>query len=146
MTAWLSVVSADHVARGVGLGIAQIGHGSRSGLARLHSGEVLVYYSPRQTLGGVPLQAFTAIGRVADDEIWQAEDEGGFRPWRRRVDYDTGAGAVPLADVKADLELTSAPNWGYRLRRGLVELTAGDVAVIAAAMGAPTMATTESGR
>jgi hypothetical protein len=139
MTAWLGVVSADHVARGVGLGIARIGHGSRSGLARMRPGDVLVYYSPRDTLGGAALQAFTAIGRVSDDEIWQA-DEGGYRPWCRRVAYDPTAATVPLADVRSELELTSAPNWGYRLRRGLVELSDHDLGVIATSMGAPTLA------
>lgn len=136
MTAWLGVVSADHVARGVDLGIAQIGHGARSGLARMRPGDVLVYYSPRDTMGGVPLQAFTAIGRVTDDEVWRA-DEGGFRPWRRRVAYRSGAVPVPLASVRADLELTAGPNWGYQLRRGVLELAEHDAGVIAAAMGVP---------
>lgn len=40
--AWLGVVSADHVLRAVGLGIAQIGHGKRSRLARMHAGDILV--------------------------------------------------------------------------------------------------------
>ena len=31
----------------------------------------------------VPLQQFTAIGIMADDEIWQADD-GDFKPFRRR--------------------------------------------------------------
>jgi len=31
MRFWLGVVSRDHVLRGVALGIAQIGHGRRSG-------------------------------------------------------------------------------------------------------------------
>jgi hypothetical protein len=135
MTAWLGIVSADHVRRGVGLGIAQIGHGKKSGLARMRAGDVLVYYSPRDTLGGSPLQEFTAIGRVADDELWQA-DEGEFRPWRRRVDYDTSSHSVPLETVRADLELTSGPHWGHQLRRGLVPLGDRDAGVLALAMGA----------
>ena len=63
MTAWLGVVCRDHVRRGTTLGIAQLGHGKRDGLARLAAGDWLVYYSPRTSLrGGEPLQAFTAIG------------------------------------------------------------------------------------
>ena len=100
MTAWLGVVSADHVARGVELGIAQIGHGKKAGLARMDAGDLLVVYSPRRTLGGASLQAFTAVGRVVDDQLWQA-DEGDFRPWRRRVDYDTEATTVLLAGLRA---------------------------------------------
>src|SRR5664280_67128 len=100
MTYWLGVVSREHVQRGVGLGIAQIGHGKRGGLDRMRPGDWLIYYSPRVSLGSKePLQAFTAIGRVADEEVWQA-DEGDFKPWRRRVDYDAGAVETPLQSLR----------------------------------------------
>ena len=83
MTAWLGVVSAEHVRRAISLGIAQIGHGKRAGLARMHAGDTLVYYSPVERLGdGVPLRSFTAIGTLSVDDFWQA-DEGDFRPFRR---------------------------------------------------------------
>lgn len=127
----LGVVSAAHVRRGVSLGIAQIGHGKRTPLMRMTPGDRLVYYSPREQLGdSAPLQAFTAVGTVVDDEIWQA-DEGDFRPWRRRVAYLDGL-PVPLAEVQHELELTRGPNWGYQLRRGLVSLSAADTDLITA--------------
>lgn len=133
---WLGVVSRDHVRRGVALGIAQIGHGKRGPLLRMAPGDGLIYYSPRETLGSNrPLRAFTAIGRVADGEVWQA-DEGEFHPWRRRVDYAADAAAVAVADLDGRLELTARPSWGSALRRGLVPLSAADFAVIAGAMGA----------
>ncbi len=133
MHAWLGVASAEHVRRGVSLGIAQIGHGKRAGVARIREGDTLVYYSPVDRLGdSAPLRQFTAIGTVADDVIWQA-DEDGFTPFRRRVRYET-AHPVSLNQVKRLLFLTSAPNWGYQLRRGLVALGAEDVAVLRAAM------------
>jgi hypothetical protein len=129
MGAWLGVVSAEHVRRGVGLGIAQIGHGKRPGLARMKAGDTLIYYSPVEKLGdGTPLRQFTALGTVADDEIWQA-DEGDFRPFRRRMRYEE-VRPVPLEEVKDRLQLTAAPNWGYQLRRGLVPLEEQDVAVL----------------
>jgi len=134
MTAWLGVASADHVGRGVELGIAQIGHGKRPGLARMRPGDLLVYYSPRDTLGGRPLQEFTAIGRVADGETWQAV-EGDFRPWRRRVYYVTPVRPVQLQSVRDRLELTSGSHWGHQLRRGLVPLSDPDAEVLTAVMG-----------
>ena len=133
MTAWLGVVSADHVARGVGLGIAQIGHGTKAGLARMAPGDLLVYYSPRRTIGGAPLQAFTAVGRVVDDEPWQA-DEGDLRPWRRLVEYDADASTVPLVAVRDDLDLCRDAHWGHQLRRGLLRLSDHDAGVLGAAM------------
>jgi hypothetical protein len=118
----------------VALGIAQIGHGNKAGLSRMRAGDGLVYYSARETMDGPPLRSFTAIARITDDEVWQA-DEGEFTPWRRRVEYDTGAAEVPLAQLQPDLDLTRAPNWGYPLRRGLVELTDQDFERIALTMG-----------
>jgi EVE domain len=136
MTGWLGVASAEHVRRGVSLGIAQIGHGNRGGLRHLHAGDTLIYYSPVERLGDRdPLREFTALGTIADDEIWQA-DEGDFRPYRRRVDY-AEVTPVPLADVKHRLLLTASPNWGYQLRRGLLPLEDEDVGVLRVALGAP---------
>lgn len=136
MTAWLGVVSAQHVARGVALGIAQIGHGKRAGLARMRRGDTLIYYSPTQCLGDkTPLRRFTAVGVISGDEIWQA-DEGDFRPHRRAVAYRE-SNAVPVDDLKGMLELTTNPHWGYQLRRGLIELTASDAATIEGAMTEP---------
>lgn len=136
MSGWLGVVCQDHVARARELGIAQLGHGKKAPLERLAPGDWLVYYAPRTSLGGgQPLRAFTAVGRVADDEIWQA-DEGGFRPWRRRVAYTPGTREAPVAGFGGALDLTAGPNWGYRLRRGLLPLTGHDLALITEAMGA----------
>jgi len=129
MTSWLGVVSAAHVRRAQHLGIAQIGHGKRAGLSRMHPGDTLIYYSPTEELGGTtPLRAFTAVGVIADGEIWQA-DEGEFHPFRRRVDY-AETRVLPLADIRDELHLTSQPNWGYQLRRGLVQLDDHDAALI----------------
>jgi hypothetical protein len=135
MKAWLGVVSREHVMIGVGLGIAQVNHGKRPPLTRLHAGDWFVYYSPRTSYpDGDPLQAFTALGRVADDEIWQATD-GDFRPWRRRVDWQDCL-ETPIKPLLGELELTSGPNWGYALRRGLLELSDSDFERIRAAMTA----------
>ncbi len=134
VTAWLGVVQAEHVARAVSLGIGQANHGRRTGLARMHTGDWLVYYSPHHRLGERrPLQAFTAIGRIPDDEIWQA-DEGDFRPFRRRVGYRADARPAPIASLRDRLDLTADPQWGRLLRRGLVPLSDGDLALIHEAM------------
>ncbi|HEV2635395.1 MAG TPA: EVE domain-containing protein [Actinocrinis sp.] len=134
MKYWLGVVCRDHVRRGTQLGIAQLGHGRRTGLARLAAGDGFVYYSPRTSLqDGDPLQAFTAVGEIADEEIWQA-DEGAFKPWRRRVQYAADTVDVNIHDLDGKLDLTAEPNWGYQLRRGLLELTAADYEQIRPAM------------
>jgi hypothetical protein len=143
MRFWLAVVHRDHVRRGVEQGIAQVNHGSKSGIARLHPGDGLVYYSPKDGYpDGAALRAFTAIGRVAEGGPWQAApmamgDRGGVAPWRRRVEYLDDVTEAPIEPLLPVLELTrSTPNWGWIMRRGLLELTAHDFGLIAHEMGA----------
>lgn len=132
---WLGVVSAAHVRRGIELGIAQINHGKRAPLARMHVGDTLIYYSPTEQRGDrAPYQRFTAIGAFPDDDIWQA-DEGSFKPYRRRIDY-LPTRPAPLAELRPRLHLTQEPNWGYQLRYGLIPLDTHDVEIITEAMRA----------
>ena len=57
----------------------------------------------------------------------------GFLPYRRDVSWQA-CGPVLLTDLKERLVFTRAPNWGYRLRQGLVEIGADDMDTIARAM------------
>jgi len=68
--AWLGVVSRAHVRRGVAGGFAQLCHGKAQPLRRMQGGDWLVYYSPTLEMGGAPLRAFTAIGRVEESEVY----------------------------------------------------------------------------
>jgi len=140
MAYWVGVVHADHVARGVELGIVQINHGSRAGVTRLKPGDGFVYYSPKDAFpDGAPLKSFTAIGVVGDREPWQATD-GDFQPWRREIAYDESARYAPVAGLRDTLEFTrDNPNWGYQLRLGLIEISRHDFDVIAKAMGSHTL-------
>ena len=136
MTYWMGVVSRDHVRRGISLGIAQIGHGKRAPLARMKPGDWLIYYSPKQDAESkVPLQSFTAVGEILDDEIWQA-DEGPFKPWRRHVRYIDSQDA-PIIPLLPLLSFThDRKNWGFSLRFGLIPITETDFATIVQAMNA----------
>ncbi|MGX1776291.1 EVE domain-containing protein [Nocardia brasiliensis] len=143
---WLNVVSKEHVLRGVELGITQANHGKRAAVERMRPGDGLIYYSPRTGIrSGAPVRAFTAIGTVDERPVWQAEPAelpggGCFQPWRRSISYRADAKETAIDDLRGQLDLTGTPNWGMVLRRGLIELTAHDHAVIARAM------TGESGR
>jgi hypothetical protein len=102
----------------------------------MQQGDWLIYYSPRVRLGDAkPLQAFTAMGQIADEDIWQA-DEGDFKPWRRRVTYSERVREVPIHALDGELDLTQGPNWGHQLRRGLLELSEHDFLAIRTAMEA----------
>ncbi len=121
---------------GVEGGFTQTGHGKTSGLKRLKVGDWLVFYSPKTGLrNGDKLQAFTAMGEVADDELYQVEMSPGFRPWRRNMRFADCAQTQigPLID-----ELTFIKDkrrWGYVFRFGLFEIPEPDFELIRRAMG-----------
>ena len=135
MKYWVGVVSREHAGRGERLGFAQAGHGKRTGLARMSKDDWIVYYSPYESLNKKEsLQAFTIIGQVADDEIWQA-DEGDFKPWRRRVNYES-CNEAPVRPLLEKLSFTAGKkSWGYAFRYGLFESPEDDFKIIADAMG-----------
>ena len=135
---WLGVVHREHVLRGVRLAIAQANHGSRAALERMHEADGIVYYSPKTDIDGDPLKEFTAIGRIADGDVYQVGEPGGFRPWRRTADYDPDAVAAPIRPLLPVLDLTrNDSNWGYQLRRGLLEISRHDFEVIRQQMRRP---------
>jgi hypothetical protein len=133
---WLGVVSREHVMYGVERGIAQLNHGKREALARMHAGDWLIYYSPRTSYpAGEPLQTFTAIGQIVSDHPYQATMDDGFQPFRHDVRY-LACHAVPMQDVLTDLTLfPDKTRWGARMRFGHLALPAADFRHIAAAMG-----------
>jgi EVE domain len=124
---WIIVASQEHVKLGVNGGFAQAGHGKRSGLARMHAGDRIVYYSPKVALGGEePLHAFTALGVVADDEIVQVEMTPDFKPFRRKVNY-LHDGSIRIEPLIDDLSfIRNKKSWGYAFRFGLLEIQKDD--------------------
>jgi hypothetical protein len=137
---WLAVASAEHVEIGRDGGFMQVCHGKASPLRRVQPGDRVVYYSPNRLYspshalrGKDRLQAFTAIGTVKQGKLYQADTGFGFQPYRRDVAWHD-AEAAPLAELQDELAFTQEKNWGYRLRQGLVEITAADMTTIAEAM------------
>jgi EVE domain len=133
---WVAVASAEHVRNGRSKGFMQVCHGKAAPLKRIRPGDGVVYYSPTSVLGGKDkLQCFTAIGVVKDGVPYQADMGGGFCPFRRDVNW-YAAEVAPIKPLLGGLEFTTAgSNWGFQLRFGLFEISAHDVALIAAAMG-----------
>ncbi|MET3292054.1 UNVERIFIED_CONTAM: hypothetical protein ABID98_004624 [Brevibacillus sp. OAP136] len=133
---WIGVVSKSHVARGVAGGFAQLCHGKAAPLKRMRQGDWLIYYSPKTDLSnGEPLQAFTAIGNVKDDSVYEYQMSETFIPFRRDIHYYACTEA-PIHSLLHKLNFTKENrNWGYRFRTGHFEIDQTDFAVIAEAMG-----------
>ncbi len=134
---WVGVASAEHVARGVAGGFCQLSHGKAGPVARLRPGDGLVYYAPRERMGeGEPVQAFVAIGQVAEGEPYQGV-MGDFVASRRDVHWWPVQRRAPIRPLLDALTFTRGhPNWGMVLRRGSFRVTAEDFALIAQAMSA----------
>jgi hypothetical protein len=136
-TNWIAVASAEHVRRGREGGFMQACHGKAGPLKRIRPGDGIVYYSPTEIFGGNDgLRAFTAIGMVDDGEPYSFDMGGGFRPFRRDVDW-TQAEETPIRPLLGRLDFTAGKrNWGYQFRFGVVATGADDFDLIAEAMGA----------
>jgi hypothetical protein len=137
MKCWVNTISRDHVHAGVAGGFTQAGHGKASGLKRLSAGDSLVFYSPKTSLrDGTSLKAFTAIGRVADDELYQVAVSPRFVPWRRDVEF-AACVETPIASLIDQLSfIKDKRRWGYVFRFGLFEIPCSDFELIKAAMKA----------
>ena len=133
---WVGVASRDHVARGVEAGVAQLGHGKPTSLQRMRPGDWLVYYSPRITFEGRdPCQAFTAVGRIAEGDVYRVTMNERFMPFRRKVEY-VSCGEAPIQPLVERLSfIPDKRRWGYSVRRGHFEVSAADFRLIASAMG-----------
>jgi hypothetical protein len=151
---WIAVASADHVAIGRELGFMQVGHGKGAPLKRLHAGDRIGYYSPTRdsptrdspardsptrAMGSKDAcQAFTAVGVVRDERIYQGDmmmqGKPDFHPFRRDVDW-FDAYEAPIRPLLELLTFTRGKtNWGYVFRFGLIKITAEDMDLIVRAM------------
>jgi hypothetical protein len=146
MTKWINTVSREHVERGVRGRFTQANHGKPDALRRMSRGDWIIFYSPRTDYpDGEPLQAFTAIGQVVDDEPYQAvaslpasagEPTPDFHPWRRNVDFLTCT-ETPIRPLIDQLDfIENKERWGYKFRFGVFKIDDHDFEVIRSAMTA----------
>lgn len=136
MKYWLNIVSEDHVRRGEAGGFTQANHGKPYMLKKMARGNWLVFYSRKKEVASAEkLQAFTALGRISDDEPYQAEMSPDFHPFRRNVDFKKSHNA-PIRPLIDELDfITDKTHWGYKFRFGVIEISEADFRKIAAAMG-----------
>ncbi|WP_295676073.1 EVE domain-containing protein [uncultured Mucilaginibacter sp.] len=131
MKYWIVVVSKDHITRGTAGGFIQANHGKQGPLKRMAVNDWVICYSPKVAYGGNELcQAFTAIGQVADDEIYQHKMADDFIPYRRNIKYFPCKETSILPIIG---ELSFIPNkksWGYPFRVGFFEIGEADFKLI----------------
>ncbi len=131
MKYWIVVVSKDHIARGVAGGFMQANHGKQGPLKRMAVDDWVICYSPKQSYTGNELcKAFTAIGQVADDAVYQHKMADDFIPYRRNISYYdcNDAPIIPLIDQLDFIKNKSS--WGYPFRFGFFEIPQNDFELI----------------
>ena len=123
--------------RGKSGGFTQANHGKPYSLRQMQAGDWLIFYSPKTAYGGgEPLQAFTALARVKDNELYQMEMSPDFMPWRRNMTFEV-CSEVPIQPLVNDLEfIQDKTHWGYKFRFGVFEINEHDFAIIHQAMQA----------
>jgi hypothetical protein len=153
---WIGVASQDHVDAALTHGFVQLGHGKAGPLERMRPGDGFAYYSPRAAYpDGAPLQAFTAIGRIAEGAIYVLDPQpdtnanatartagnapaanAAVEPTFRRNASFLDASPAPIRPLLDRLSfIRSKTHWGAAFRYGLVRIPREDFATIAAAMG-----------
>ncbi|MEJ2640144.1 MAG: EVE domain-containing protein [Desulfosarcinaceae bacterium] len=134
---WIGVVSKAHAEKGVEGGFIQLNHGKRAPLQRMHAGDGIVIYSPRDSYpDGKVLQSFTAIGSIVTGEIYQVEMAADFKPYRLDVGF-AECHPTPIKPLIHSLSfIKNKTRWGAAFRFGHLEIPAADFKAIAEAMGA----------
>lgn len=135
MKYFLICASKDHVLTGVEKGIAQAGHGRKDFISKPSKGDWIVYYSSKDKFeDGEPYQKFTAIGKVTDDEPYQPNTKGDFKPYRRNVEYKKCEEADIRPVIKDLSFIKNKKRWGFYLISGFREIPEHDFNVIKKAM------------
>ncbi len=118
---WIGVVSENHVKIGVKGGFCQVCHGKGTPLRRMNKGDYLLYYSPKIDLDSEEkLQAFTAVGKMKDNNIYQFEMQPNFVPFRRDVEYYE---AVSPCSIEIAREHQEWKKYSTQLRYGHFEIS-----------------------
>ncbi len=120
---WIAVASREHVQNGVKGGFMQVCHGKAGPLKRMQCGDGIIYYSPKEVFQEkTPCQKFTAIGKIADEEIYPFDMGGGFIPYRRNVKFSPCKEVSILPLVESLTFICNKKNWGAPFRFGLVKI------------------------
>lgn len=133
---WVVVAARDHASSGIAQGIVQANHGKEAPLRRMHPGDSLLIYAPKQTFGeNAPLQQFIAIGTVADEPVYQVAVSDDFQPFRRRVTYEKNAVGTPVQPLIEQLSfIQNKTSWGYAFRSGCFAISKADFDLIRSLM------------
>ena len=135
MRFWIASISKEHAMRGVNGNFIQVCHGKKAPLKRMSKGDMILIYSSKITLdGNEKCQKFTAIGKMADDEIYSFQMSENFVPFRRKIKF-YACEEYSILPLIAELDfIENKKMWGYPFRYGFFEINKKDYNLIASKM------------
>ncbi len=121
--------------KGVEGGFAQAGHGRKDFISKPSKRDWVIFYSSKDKFEkGKPLQKFTAIGQVVDEEPYQPNTDSNFNPYRRNVKFKN-CSEVEIRPILEQLSfIKNKKKWGFYLISGFREIQKEDFTVIKNAM------------
>ena len=131
MKHWINTISKDHVMIGKESAFVQAGHGKEAPLKKIQAGDYMIFYSPKTSLqNGKPVQAFTAVAKIKQGDVYQVVVNENFQPYRRDAVYEP-CQEVSIKPLVEQLEfITNKQHWGLRFRSGLFEINQHDFELI----------------
>jgi len=132
---WITVISKDHIEKGVAGSFIQVCHGKQGPLKRIKEKDWIIVYSPKITMdGNEKCQSFTAIGQATGESIYSFQMTKDFIPFRRNVEFYPcqEISILPLID-KLDF-IQNKKSWGYPFRFGLFKIGENDFNLITSNM------------
>ena len=131
MKYWINTISKDHVMVGKESGFVQAGHGKKASIEKLQADDYMIFYSPKTSLkNGKPVQAFTAVAKIIERDVYQVVVNESFKPYRRDAKYEL-CREVSIRPLIERLEfITNKQHWGLRFRSGLFEINRHDFELI----------------
>jgi predicted RNA-binding protein len=95
---------------------------------------LLVYSSKISMHGTEKCQCFTAIGKIADDEVYEFEMSPNFKPFRRKIDF-YACNEISILPLIAELDfIKNKKSWGYPFRFVFFEIKEKDFNLLASQM------------
>ncbi len=135
MRYFIIVASKDHIQNGTDGSFTQADHGKKTNLSKLTRGDWIIFYASKESFPtGKPVQKFTAIGQVVDEEPYKVVMKPGFEPWRRKIKF-CPAKEVEIRPLLDDLKfIINKKRWGLHLISGFLEIGRHDFERIAGEM------------
>ena len=131
MKYWINTISKDHVMVGKEAGFVQAGHGKKAPVEKLQAGDYMIFYSPKTSLeNGKSVQAFTAVAKIKERDVYRVIINENFQPYRKDAEYED-CQEVPIKPLIEQLEfITNKKHWGFKFRSGLFEINQHDFELI----------------